>query len=319
MNSIDRAFIRAFGQEEPAEANAGACSCQGEGTCPDAAEGTCSHAAEGTCPQAGETAREASAEVSAAADPSAAVSAEAEAAPSGDDVILPEAKPFQPAFQVDSFAWPSGCARLGMVARDQIEQLADALLAGQREGQQVVALSGCRRGDGCTTLLLCVARRLAERGLKVAIVDADFDNPLLARRLGLLPDSGWEELLTARAAADEVIIESIQDRLAVLPLCGEPPCQERPAKGLADPISSLNVLRAHYDLVLVDLGEFGAETVAVDGASRAVIGWIDAVVLVCDVRTTRQAELSRIRRRVEAAGLVEAGIAENFVELRKSA
>lgn len=153
----------------------------------------------------------------------------------------------------------------------------------------------------------------------MAVVDADFDNPLLARRLGLLPDAGWEEILTARAAAKEVIIESIQDRLAVLPLCGALPCQGSPARGLPDPISSLNVLREHYDLVLVDLGEFGDGTVGVDGSSRAVIRWIDAVVLVRDVRTTRQAELDRIRQRVEAAGLVEAGIAENFVEVRKSA
>ena len=376
MTSIDRAFIRAFGQEEgkpvttglepagpatparsesdraseppadaeneprakdPAEATAAACSCEACGTCPHAADGTCPCSPEGIEPHdqprpkqlaaasrpsvelVGEAPSEAPAEAIETDAPCATVADEAEAAPGSEETIRWEEMPFQPAFQVDSFAWPSGCARLGMVARDQMEQLADALIAGQEEGQQVVAMSGCRRGDGCTTLLLCVARRLAERGLEVAMVDADFDNPLLARRLGLLPDAGWEQVLTARAAVNEVIIESIQDRLAVLPLCGTLPCRGSPARGLPDPVSSLNVLREHYDLVLVDLGAFGEGMGSGGENSRAVVNWIDAVVLVRDVRTTRQAELNRIRQRVQAAGLVEAGIAENFVELRKSA
>ncbi len=336
MTTIDRAFIRAFGQEapgpagtEPAEATARVCSCEAEGTCacsagrariPDQprAEQAASPSEPPTEP-ASEAASEAAAEGIATTDPWQSAADEPETAPSADGAIGPDDKPFQPAFQVDSFAWPSGCARLGMVARNEMEQLAEGLMAGREAGQQVVAMSGCRRGDGCTTLLLCVARRLAERGLNVAIVDADFDNPLLARRLGLLPDAGWEEVLADRAAVEEVMIESVQDRLAVLPLCGSLPCPGCPAQGLPDPVSSLNQLRQHYDLVLVDLGEFGDRTGGGDGSSRAVLRWIDAVVLVRDVRTTPQAELNRIRQRVEAAGLAEAGIAENFVEVRKSA
>ena len=246
------------------------------------------------------------------------------AGPSGDDppevgAIGPDDERFQPSFQVDSFAWPSGCTRLSMVAGEQIDQLADSLAGGLEQGHQVVAMSGCRRGDGCTTLLLCVARRLAERGLRIAMIDADFDNPLVARRLGLLPEVGWEEIFTARLPVEEVTIESVQDRLAVLPLCGSLPCRACPAEDLPDPASALNVLREHYDLVLVDLGQLGDDTLNGDGASRAVMDWIDAMVLVHDVRGTSQDELNRTRRRVQAAGLVEAGIAENFVEVRKSA
>jgi Mrp family chromosome partitioning ATPase len=207
---------------------------------------------------------------------------------------------------------------LSMVAREQIHQLAEGLVSGLEQGRRAVAMSGCRRGDGCTTLLLCVARQLAERGLRVAMIDADFDNPLLARRLGLLPEVGWEEVFTARLPVEEVVIESTQDRLAVLPLCGSLPCRACPAKDLPDPVPTLNVLREHYDLLLVDLGQFSDEALS-DGSSRAVIDWIDAVVLVHNVRATSQDELNRTRRRVHAAGLVEAGIAENFVEARKAA
>jgi len=231
----------------------------------------------------------------------------------------PPADVLEPCFQVDSFAWPSGCTRLRMVAGDQIDRLADALVAGLRQGQRVVAMSGCRRGDGCTTLLLCVARRLAERGMKIVLVDADFDNPLLARRLGLLPEAGWEEVVAARLPVEEVIIESVQDRLAVLPLCGSLPGQGHPAGNSPDPVTGLDSLREHYDLVLVDWGELGDGAGSGNGSSHALVDWIDAVVLVHNVRSTPQQELDRIRRRAQAAGLVEAGITENFVEVRKSA
>ena len=126
-----------------------------------------------------------------------------------------------------------------MVAGEQIDRLADALADGIEQGRQVVAMSGCRRGDGCTTVLLCVARSLAERGHRVAMIDADVDHPLLARRLGLLPESGWEETFSSRLPVEEVIIESVQDRLGVLPLCGSLPCRECPANDPPAPASAL--------------------------------------------------------------------------------
>ena len=150
-------------------------------------------------------------------------------------------------------------------------------------------------------MLLCAARRLAARGLKVVMVDADFDHPKLARRLGLLPEAGWEEVLAGGLPLAEVLIESLEDRVALLPLPGPLSTES----GLPDPAASLDLLRRHYDLVLVDLGEVGAEA--------AARNWIDAVVLVHDVRSTPRAELVRATRRLQAAGQVELGVAENFV------
>ena len=62
------------------------------------------------------------------------------------------------------------------------DRLADALVAINARGQKVLALGGWYRGEGATTLLLCAARRLVERGIRPVLVDADVRRPRLAKR-----------------------------------------------------------------------------------------------------------------------------------------
>jgi Mrp family chromosome partitioning ATPase len=218
-------------------------------------------------------------------------------------VILPLGEVFRPAFQVEQFAWSAGATRLGRAAGIQLDRLADGLADGPAEGRRVAALAGCRRGEGCTTLLLCGARRLAERGLKVIMVDADFDAPALARRLGLLPETGWEDVLAGRLPVGEAVIESHADGLAVLPLRGPLAADA----GALPTARTFATLRKHYDLVLVDLGQLDplAQSVARQG--------IDAVVLVHHVRLTPPEELAGMGGRLAASGIWQAGVAENFV------
>jgi Mrp family chromosome partitioning ATPase len=219
---------------------------------------------------------------------------------------------FQPAFQVEQFAWSPMANRLSLAAGIQLDRLADGLSAGLAEGHRVVALGACTRGEGCTTLVQCAARRLSQRGLKVILVDADFQYPCLARRLGLLPQAGWEDVLIGRVPLEEAIIESLGDRLDVLPLRGLSAEQDFPAGVPVDPAASLTALRDRYDLVLLDLGSL--EQAAPAGQPlEAAARWIDGVVLVHNVRSTPQAELTLARNRLQAAGIAEAGIAENFV------
>ncbi len=218
-------------------------------------------------------------------------------------VILPLGEVFRPAFQVEQFAWSAGATRLGRAAGIQLDRLADGLAGGLAEGHRVAALAGCRRGEGCTTLLLCAARRLAERGLKVIMVDADFDTPALGRRLGLLPQTGWEDVLAGRLPLGEAVIESHADGLAVLPLRG-------PLAADADALptgQTFATLRKHYDLVLVDLGKLDppAQSVARQG--------IEVVVLVRNVRLTPAEEVAGVGDRLAASGIWQSGVAENFV------
>ena len=232
---------------------------------------------------------------------------EASPAPADAAVILSIGDVFRPAFQVEQFAWSSGATRLSRAAGIQLDRLADGLANGLPEGRRVVALAGSRRGEGCTTLLLCAARRLAERGMRVAMVDADFDNPALGRRLGLLPEAGWDDVLSGRLPLGEAVIESTHDHLAVLPLRAPQNAESPRSPNAPEPAAALTLLRQHYDLVLVDLGHFDAAAAAFHPRT------IDAVVLVQHVRTTSPQEIQETRGRLAQAGLAEIGIAENFV------
>ena len=65
----------------------------------------------------------------------------------------------------------------------------------------------------------CSARppRLAQKGLKVVLVDADLEGAQLGRRLGLATDAGWEKVLAGRVPLAEALIAA-SPPLTVLPL-----------------------------------------------------------------------------------------------------
>lgn len=220
-----------------------------------------------------------------------------------DDRHATAVEEIRPAFQVDQFAWADGCTRLGLAAGLQLDRLADSLAAAVEQGRRVIGLTSSRPGEGCTTVALCAARRLVERGRRLVLVDADATRPALARALGVSPETGWEDVLSGRLPLDEALIESIHDRLTILPL-------RRPAiPALFQPVevqTTMDVLRSQYDLVLVDMG-------ALEGDSLAAAGpWIDGVVVVRDVRETSDSELAVVQDYLAAAELVELGVAENF-------
>ena len=230
-----------------------------------------------------------------------------------DMPVKPEPIALRPAWQVDEFAWPRACRRLIARAAEELDRLTDALLAISARGQKVLALGGWYRGEGATTLLLCAARRLVERGIKPVLVDADVRRPRLAKRLGLQPQCGWAEVTPEGTPLDQAIVESTANNIAVLPF-REPPAEpDPPAADYTRLSGCIELLRDHYDMVLVDLGPL--ENIVVrDGLSPGgSLRGVDAVVLVRDHRTTSEERLGEIQRQLAEAGIALAGIIENFV------
>lgn len=224
----------------------------------------------------------------------------------------PAAKPFRPLLEVDRFLWSDECDRFARAVGGQLEGLAEQIADEARLGRQIVGVASCRRGDGCTTLTLSLAPRLVAMGLKVLLVDSDFHNPTLGHRLGLLPESGWEEVLAGHLPLEEVIIESIHDRLALLPLKSPSPGRSYDLGGNPQPRVSLELAAQHYELVLVDVGRFHRHDSKNSNLPQPDGRWLQSLVLLHNVRSTPDEDLTRNRQRIRAAGIREMGIVENF-------
>jgi Mrp family chromosome partitioning ATPase len=215
---------------------------------------------------------------------------------------------WSPLLQVDRVVWPAIHNRLQSAAPAAVAAMADALQTIGDSGRKLIGLASCVRGEGATTLLSAAARHLLERGRRIVVVDSHWSNPQLARCLGLLPQVGWEESLSNGLPLEEIVIESLADGLAVLPV------REPPASAVTNATidSSMDILARNYDFVLVDLGTLDEIE---DGSSPAhgVAARMDALVLVQNVRKTPPHRLSEVRKRLAASKLRYAGTIQNFV------
>lgn len=221
---------------------------------------------------------------------------------------------FKPGWQVDSFTWPKVCRRLIARAAVELDRLADALMAVNGQGYKVLAISGCHRGEGATTMLLCAARRLAERGIKPILVDADLTRPRLAKRLCLQPQFGWDETSEAAGRSlDQAIVEATTNNVALLP-AREPSTETgRPTGDPSRLADCLDTLRSHYDMILVDLGPLEDAGLGDPSRTQEIAQMIDAVVLVHNDHITSESRLTTMAEQLADAGITTAGIVENFV------
>jgi Mrp family chromosome partitioning ATPase len=225
---------------------------------------------------------------------------------------LPTIRLFQPMLQVDHFAWPKVCGRLETGADAELERVIESLLAAQIRGKKVFALGGCHAGDGASSLLLSTARRLAAQGLKTALVEADWRQPQLARRLGLLPQYGWEDVLSGRLPLEEVLIESIAERLVILPVREPFEVSELPDEAANRLAESWNSLRHHFDIVLVDPGPLCNSTILDQRFVGVMACRIDATLMVKNLRRHDSDEFDAVVKALNDAGPKILGIVENF-------
>ncbi len=227
---------------------------------------------------------------------------------------VPSPEPFQPAWQVDQFTWPRVCRRLTSRAAGEWDRLADALLAANAKGRKVLAIAGCRQGEGATTLLLCAARRLAERGVKTALVDADLSRPRLAKRLGVQPQLGWNEISNEEANnLNQAVVETTDGNLALLAVRETVEGNDNAAGDWSQWTACIEQLRNHYEMILVDLGPLENSIPADYAPPWATEGNIDALLLVHNRRVTSEKNLNEMQRRLTEADINVAGMIENFV------
>ena len=139
-------------------------------------------------------------------------------------------------------------------ANDEFDRLADALLAANARGQKVLAMAGCCRGEGATTLLLCclgdwpsAASNWCWSTPISAARDSPSDSACSRKLVGTKRRTKTQRLWikqSSRPPSNNLALSGPRAGIADGPhdrrLVAAGPC--------------LDTLKNHYEMVLVDLG-----------------------------------------------------------------
>jgi MinD-like ATPase involved in chromosome partitioning or flagellar assembly len=144
----------------------------------------------------------------------------------------------------------------------------------------------------------------------MVLVDGDLGRGVLANRLGVAPEHGWEDVLRGEQSLADVLVESIHDSLVLLPLAKTDEADLQLFRKFQAG-STLAALRQNFDLVLLDCGPTngrGLPAIVALAEQKA----IDGALLVKDCRNPEPEPLAHARRLVESAGITVIGETENF-------
>jgi Mrp family chromosome partitioning ATPase len=230
-----------------------------------------------------------------------------DSAPATVDEKAPMGEALRPVFEVERFEWPAIVTSLLDQSRLELTALVEELLPSDRG---TLLVSGCRRGEGRTSVALLLARHLANSGARVALVDADFSRPQVAASLGTAAEVGWEETLS-EASSSEALIESLDDRLVIVPL-RRPVAESVLVASRVGLRAAIERIQAEFDVVCIDAGPL-AESAAVCRPIWFGETPVDAVVVVRDVRHSRLEQCHAVGRQVVQLGARRWAIIENFV------
>jgi polysaccharide biosynthesis transport protein len=175
---------------------------------------------------------------------------------------------------------------------------------------KVIMITSALPQEGKTTTSINCAVVLAQKGIRVLLIDADLRRPSIHKTLGMGPRSGLSNVLTGSATLEQAITRSsILPNLSVLPAGTPPP---NPAELLASTNMRdvLEQLRGQYDHIVVDTPPTLSVTDAVVLSPRA-----DAIVLVIRSGQTTKQALRRSRDILTQVNAKVSGVLLNAVDL----
>jgi polysaccharide biosynthesis transport protein len=184
------------------------------------------------------------------------------------------------------------------------------LLSNLGSPPKVIMVTSALPQEGKTTTSINCAVVLAQKGVRVLLIDADLRRPSIHKTLGMGPRSGLSNVLTGSTTLEQTITRTaILPNLYILPAGTPPP---NPAELLASTNMRDVLVQLHdqYDHIVVDTPPSLSVTDAVVLSPRA-----DAVVLVIrSGKTTKQA-LRRARDILAQVNAKVVGVLLNAVDL----
>jgi capsular exopolysaccharide synthesis family protein len=164
--------------------------------------------------------------------------------------------------------------------------------------------------EGKTTTSINTAIVLAQKGVRVLLIDADLRRPSIHKTLGMGPRVGLSNVLTGGATLQQATMRSpVLPNLYVLP-AGTPPPNPAELMASVQMNDMLTQLRDQYDHIVVDTPPTLSVTDAVVLSTRA-----DAVVLVIRSAQTTKPALRRARDILAQVNARVSGVLLNAVNL----
>ena len=175
---------------------------------------------------------------------------------------------------------------------------------------KVILVTSALPQEGKTTTSINTSVVLAQKGVRVLLIDADMRRPSVHKTLGMAPGSGLSNVLTGTSTVQTAITRSPQlPNLFILP-SGTPPPNPAELLASANMRSMLSQLREQYDHIVIDTPPTLSVTDAVVLSTR-----VDAVVLVIRSGQTTKTALRRARDLLMQVNARVCGVLLNAVDL----
>ena len=175
---------------------------------------------------------------------------------------------------------------------------------------KIIMITSARPQEGKTTTSINTAIVLAQKGVRVLLIDADLRRPSVHKTLGMGPRSGLSNVLTGSATLEQTIARSpILSNLFVLP-AGTPPPNPAELLASSNMRDLLLELRDKYDHIIMDTPPTLSVTDAVVLSQR-----VDAIILVIRANKTTKQALRRSRDILMQVNARITGVLLNAVDL----
>jgi len=175
---------------------------------------------------------------------------------------------------------------------------------------KVIMVTSARPQEGKTTTSINTAIVLAQKGVRVLLVDGDLRRPSVHKTLGMGPRSGLSNVLTGSATLQQTITTSpILPNLFIMP-AGTPPPNPAELLASSNMRDLIMELRELYDHIVIDTPPTLSVTDAVVLSPRA-----DATILVIRSGQTTKQALRRARDILTQVNAHVAGVLLNAVDL----
>lgn len=219
--------------------------------------------------------------------------------------VNPRRKPaaFQAAWEISVLDVPKMVADL-FFRETLFQDLSDRMSDAVAGGMKTVMVTSAQHGEGRTSTAVGIALSAGAAGLRVALVDADFEEPTLADDFRLDLEYGWLDTIRAGLSIREVAVLAVEDAVTFIPLVDH--ARTKPAT--ADEVAILvETLEDNFDLIVID---------APKGTShhlQSIASRVDSAIIVRDAARTQAADVQDFARWLTSAGVQGVGMVENFV------